>query len=280
MIHLPHLETNVTIACTRRCTHCNHFVPAQVDRFKSSMVEPGAFQDDLLRFARIAHADAFALIGGEPTLHPNIDNLIAIATCSGIADVIEVWTNGERLRQMSVNFWERMPPVKKGDPPFTLVVSAYPGVLTDEDLQWITEKCARTGHPLHIKDERHYPNFTRLLVPNEPAYTCDEATQRRYQQCWFKGYSRVLDAGHFYRCCTSPFIPQLLQGRAVGADGLCITDQTTSADVARFLAQPGFMESCRRCAGRNTDEAVPVAWGEEKDPAAWTQKSAEQQVRP
>jgi hypothetical protein len=79
MIHLPHLETNVTVACENRCIACNHFVPLQVGRFKSSMVNPADFATDLFHFGRLAHADAWAAIGGEPTLHPGLVDILRIA---------------------------------------------------------------------------------------------------------------------------------------------------------------------------------------------------------
>lgn len=273
-VQLPHLESNVTIACTRRCVHCNHFVPAQVDRVKASMITPSQLAEDLRHFGKVAHAKGYALIGGEPTLHPQLDLLCVLAKESRIADRLEIWTNGEPLAQQLPrleDFWTA--------PWDDLVVSAYPGVLNDADILYLKDRTETHGKVFHLKDERAHPNFTRLLVPDLPEYTNPVQTQRRYDACWFKTYSRVLDFGYFYRCCTSPFIPQLLQGRPVGADGLKVDESLTVEKLETFLIRTGAMESCTRCAGRNTPEAAGVQWGEEKDPAAWLRKSAEIQER-
>jgi hypothetical protein len=267
MVHIPHLETNVTIACTRRCIACNHFVPMQVDRVKASMITTEALRDDLLNFSRIARTDAWAAIGGEPLLHPKLEYLLMTArSCLAPGTRIEVWTNGEKLKPGA---WDRAVEFYTWQID-ELVVSAYPGVLTDADLAHIEAECRAVGITYRCNDERQHPNFTQLLVEGKGS---DAETQARYDACWFKTYSRVLDGGYFYRCCTSPFIPQLLRGRTVGSDGLPMNAETTEAHLRAFLDQPLFMESCRVCAGRNTAEAHGIPWKEVKDPAAWREAS-------
>lgn len=260
MIRIPHLETNVTVACENRCAGCNHFVPMQVNRFKHSMILPSVLHRDLRNFGRIAHAEAWAAIGGEPTLHPELPLLLQIAKQSGVADRIEVWTHGMNLRTMPDDFWTAFD---------TLVVSVYPGKLSDDDIIWIGAACGEAGVALEIKDERRYPNFTRLLMPP----SSPEATARRYADCWFKTYSRVLDNGFFYRCCTSPFIAPLLLGLPWGADGLWIDEHTTEEELRRFLDQREPAAGCTVCAGRNTVDAVPLPWREVRDPRAWIEAS-------
>lgn len=260
MIWLPHLETNVTVACQKRCVACNHFVPLQVRRFKQSMIPPEVLARDLRNFGRIAHTGAWAAIGGEPLLHPELPELLRIAKRSGVADVIEVWTNGLAMEDRSCGFLAHTD---------RLVVSVYPG-FPDGLLIDIKACTLEMGVELVVKDERSQPNFTQLLVPEGDTR---ETIQRRYEQCWFKTYSRVLDFGYFYRCCTSPFIPPLLMGLSWGFDGLWIDEETTEADLNRFLANPQYMPSCVRCAGRETPEAVPVPWREVPVPHEWIEAS-------
>ncbi len=264
MIHLPHLETNVFIGCQNRCIACNHFVPLQVDRVKGSMVMPADLAEDLAAFGRLAHVEGYALIGGEPTLHPLLVDLMRVARQSGIADHVEVWTNGQTLRRMAdthPGFWDEAD---------RLVVSVYPGKLTDEDLDEIRALSRDAGVELVIKDERLQPNFTVLL---EPEPTSELVTRRKYKDCWFKSYSRVLDRGVLYRCCTSPFIGPLLQGRPEGADGIPLAGLTEEA-LATFLARAEPMPSCAICAGRNTASARPIPWSEIRDPDSWVRASA------
>lgn len=261
MIRLPHLETNVTAACQNRCVGCNHFVPLMVPHVKASMIAPAQMERDLTYFARVAHVGRYGMLGGEPTLHPLLPALVEIARGSGVADGIEVWTNGQRLREMSPTFWR----VMHGE---TLVVSVYPGKLTDDDVLWIRRACADAGVALEVKDERAFPNFTQLLKP------AAARARETYDACWFKSFSRVLDHGYFYRCCTSPYIPKLLLGLPEGTDGLRVDASLTADALQAFLDQTTPMASCGICAGRNTPDAVPLPWREVDEPAEWLAASA------
>ena len=265
MIQIPHLETNITISCQNRCIACNHFVPMQVGRFKASMMPPEILERDLRNLARICHADAYALIGGEPTLHPRLPGIAQTAKRSGIANRIELWSHGQ---DWGKHIDQILPALKYID---KVVISRYPGKASDYEIGEITDLCRVNHIALDIKDEGAYPNFTQLL---EETPTGPDATQEKYKACWFKTYSRVIDWGYFYRCCTSPFIPQLLQGRPEGADGLPITEHTTEGDLKQFLALPVAMRSCEICAGRNTPSAKPITWQEIKDPKRWERASA------
>lgn len=264
MIFLPHLETNVTAACQNRCVACNHFVPIQVARFKASMIKPEQMERDLKLFGRLVHVSAYGMLGGEPTLHPRLPQLIRIARASRIADKVEVWTNGQTLLKQPGAFWEAIRDHR-------IVMSVYPGKLDDTQILAIQHVCDAKHVELHVKDERKHPNFTLLLDKTE---TGPEETQVKYNQCWFKTFSRVLDNGYFYRCCTSPYIPQLLQGRPEGSDGLKVDENLTEADILRFLNSKQAMPSCSVCAGRNTPAAQPVPWSEVNEPADWLAASA------
>jgi hypothetical protein len=264
MIHMPHLETNVTAACQNRCVACNHFVPLQVAQFKQSMIPVEQMERDLAIFSKFVHVEAYGMLGGEPTMHPHIAELIHIAVLSGIADKVELWTNGQTLHNMKPAFWRSLRDQR-------IVMSVYPGKMTDEDIDNARVRCFDEGVELWVKDERRHPNFTQLLEPKD---TGPRETQAKYQACWFKGFSRVLDNGFFYRCCTSPYIPKLLQGRPEGSDGLKVDESLTEAMIVSFLDQQTAMQSCTICAGRNTPSARPVPWDEIKDPSAWLNASS------
>lgn len=257
-ITLPHLETNVTAACQNRCIACNHFVP--LTEAKPFMLDPEQLRRDLAIFSKLVHVHAYGMLGGEPTLHPRLTELVEIAAASGIADKIEIWTNGQRLQRLPGEFW--------GAPWDKMVVSRYPGKLSDPELRFIRHACLHNRKELEVKDEGENPNFTRLLKP-----VAGDA-QRTFDDCWFKTFSRVLDNGYFYRCCTSPYIPKLLLGLPEGTDGLKIDESTTVYDVQDFLNRPEAMASCGICAGRNTSHAVPIPWSEIRDPQTWLDKSS------
>jgi GTP 3',8-cyclase len=265
MIHLPHLETNIIIACQLRCSNCNHFVSVQTSRFKSSIMPPKVLERDLSILSKICHVGGYAMIGGEPTLHPRLVELLKISRKSSICDTLEVWTNGIGLVErypINHQFWKSFD---------LLVLSVYPGKLIDDDISIIENACYTNGVSIRIMDERVHSNWTQLL---DKESANDEYSQLKYDRCWFKNYSRVLDWGYFGRCCTSPFIPQLLQNREFGSDMIKVDENLTERKLRGFLEQSTFMESCRICAGRDTPSSVSVTWHETKDPIDWLKDSS------
>jgi len=259
VIHLRHLETDIIASCQLSCVNCNAFVPLQRAIAGDLLAQPAALAHDLERLGRVAHAERYALIGGEPTLHPDLKEMLAVARASGIADSIEVWSNGLRVASMPPWFWKGLD---------RLVVSAYPGKITDEKLAAIGAKCTEAGVVFELKDERKRPRWVRLL---EAAPTDDATTQRKYDRCKNRRYSSVVDRGHFFRCCTSPFIPRLLQGRPDGSDGIAL-EGLTEQGLAAFLGRREAMEACRLCTA--FDKGRPSPWREEREPVAWLRESS------
>lgn len=253
MVRLPHVETNITTACQLRCVGCNHYVSIQ----KAHYADPEVIRRDVYNLSRIAHVDKYAVIGGEPLLHKRLVEILRIIRESGIATQIEVWTNGLKVREMGADFWGAFD---------ILVVSAYPGKMTDEDIDEIRMSCAVHGVDFQIKDARHSTYFTKLLYKT---HATDEQAAAVWDGCWYRTYTRVLDNGYFYRCCTSPFIPKLILDLPEGTDGIEV-DGLTEAGLVEFLERKTPMASCYRCAGHN---AGHIQW-RETTRAEWLKESA------
>lgn len=248
MLNIDHVETNITTACNNVCVGCNHYIPMQRPVF----VDPDQIRHDLAAFGKAAHIRRYALIGGEPTLHKRIDDILEIACASGVVDTVEVWTNGARIQAMSGAFWTMVDEID---------LTVYPG--KSVDISWIEAKCAETGTELRIKNGA--ADFTTLLYRR----TANEAeAAEMYRTCWYRTYCRVLDNGYFYRCCTSPFIPKLILGLDDGADGLPVEGITEDALLA-YLGSAETPASCARCAGNS---GAHIGW-RETSRAAWLDES-------
>lgn len=267
MITLPHLETNVTIACQLRCVSCNHFVALQTNEARKRIADPVQVYDDLAALSHFVHVDAWGALGGEPLLHPHLVDVLTAVQKTRIADVIEVWTNGIAVRsKMTPALWDAFD---------RLVVSVYPGTLDDAEIEWIKAAANEAQVEVVVKDERHVPNFERLL---EPVPSDTTSTLRKYRSCFFKNYSRVADRGFFYRCCTSPFIPRLLLGLPEGTDGIPIAGLTESA-LLQFLNQEHAPKSCEFCSGLDPAIRHRTDWKEVRNPAEWLAASRKERVQ-
>lgn len=239
MIQLPHLETNITTSCQNCCVGCNHFIPMQ----QPSFLSPEVIAKDLNKLSKLAHAKRYALLGGEPLLHPNIVKILNTAKKSGIADKVEVITNGMKLKDMTEPFWKAVD---------YLTVTMYPGKLSDEDMQLIYDKTAENGITLELK-----PAEFTALMHKHPSDT--DTAMRRYIHCWYKTYCFVVDNGYFYRCCTSPFIPELILGMPKETDGIAL-EELTEAQLDHFINQTESIPvSCKVCASNTGRE---IGWRE------------------
>ena len=265
MIRIPHLETDVLFGlCECSCVACNHAVPlwrTQAPRLTS----PASIERDLAHLSTILHADVWGALGGEPLLHPDLVKILKIVRASGIADTIEVWTNGIKLAQgkWPEGFWEA-----EFD---TLVVSLYPGRMDDDAEARVKELCDTHGRVFSPRDERRLPNFRTLL---EPQPTTHEVTRRKFAGCFFRHFSRNVTNGYFFTCCCGPHLPATVQGRPYGTDGVAIEGLTEVA-LRAYLQRTEPLGACTICAGRDT--AVPIVWSEEKDPETWLRKSRGEQ---
>jgi hypothetical protein len=144
-----------------------------------------------------------------------------------------------------------------------LVLSVYDGKHTDASLDWITKKCEDSGVVLTVKDETKHPNFMTML---EPRPTDARATKAKFDGCFFRMFSRVLNYGHFFTCCCAPHLPMLVMGREFGEDGIPVKDLTEER-LNAYLNRKDPLGACTICAGRDT--ARPLHWHEIKDPQGW-----------
>lgn len=258
MISIHHLEVDITQKCSLSCTCCNHLVvPWRSAPEGPWSTTPEQVEADLFPLAKILHADILGALGGEPTLHPKLVDILRVMRDSAIADKIEVWTHGMQLNRMKPDFWKAFD---------VLVLSIYPGKHDEASLNWITQKCLDEGVELSVRDERLNPNFRSLL---EPVPTDYETTKRKFAGCFFRHFSRSVNHGYFYTCCCWG-MPMLLQGKPHGTDGVSISGLTEEG-LLSYLNRTEPLGCCTICAGRDT--AVQIEWSEEKEIGEWLDKS-------
>jgi GTP 3',8-cyclase len=234
MINFPQLETNITEYCQNRCVGCNHIIPL-VD--KPAHLDPAVIERDLVTASKIMHSWDYSLVGGEPTMHPAIVDIIKIVKASEIADRVVMYSNGQSVRHLPDDFWRELG---------QLIITPYK--LNDDDRAYITAKCAQFALPL----EWHWVGFTRQFRRNpSPA-------ESLFQSCWFRYNRSVIDNGYFYRCCTSPFIPFYLLGQAKEADGLAL-EGITEQKLRDYLKPAQPPEICQYCTGNTGPQ---IGWRE------------------
>jgi len=70
-IRLPHISIDITKGCNMQCEHCSHLAPLLKGFFsKEELIESLASWSQKLQPKR------FAILGGEPLLHPNFEEIV------------------------------------------------------------------------------------------------------------------------------------------------------------------------------------------------------------
>ena len=237
MVIFPQLETNITTYCQNKCVSCNHMMPLVE---YPAHVAPEIIERDLAILSPFVHSDAYAILGGEPTMHPAIMDIIRIVKRSGITDKVLCATNGQSMRHLPNAFYRELD---------HLAVTPYK--IDAEEKAYISDKCRE----FNLSLEWHFVGFTRSFYRNKhnPEYAA-----QKYKNCWFLHNRSVIDNGYLYRCCTSPFIPFFLLGKTKEADGLCL-DGITEQKIIDYMGQPETPEICYVCGSNNDPQ---IGWRE------------------
>lgn len=184
-VPIPHIDVMVCTACQLRCVACTNFmgaVPMEIWPAREIM-------RDVDHAARVMHAKVACLLGGEPTSHPKLLELMRHTAQSGLADRVQVLTNGMRLHRMRPEFWAELDWLK---------ISIYPGKTPPENIDMAKRMQREHGFQLDFYDVQGDP-FRAVLTdrPHE-----GDGAQRVYEGCWYRTYTRKLEQGYLYRCCT------------------------------------------------------------------------------
>ncbi len=241
MITNPHCEISVAHHCNLACRACSHLSPILPKQF----VDLDVLRADLTTLATVYHAEEARLLGGEPLLHPDLEAVIAVVRASGIADRVEVWTNGLLLDRMGDGFWAAVDRV---------VVSAYPG---KEQTAAEVRRCHRRANEHGVRlaisvaeifRESHAEHGTRDLGLIERIYaTCQ--TRRCHH----------IERGRFHKCPPSIFLPQVLEALRDDphVDGLpIVAGPDFAARLRAYLDDPAPLRSCGHCLG-SVGRAIP-----------------------
>jgi organic radical activating enzyme len=254
-VEIPHVDVMVGDACQLRCIGCTNSMGALPQTLETV--------PDILAWceqaAQVMHAGTVCLLGGEPTSHPRLVDIMRGVQGFDLGDRTQILTHGMRLHRMRPDFWTELDWLK---------ISIYPGRTPPENITLARDRAAEHGFDLDFYDVAKDP-FRAVLTDRARSR---RETQQVYDSCWYRTYTRKIERGHFYRCCTSPSISQVVLGLPPDADGIPLSGLTT-ATLRDFLSQPTPAHACTRCFG-HTGPRIAV-WGEERGGKdAWLAKSA------
>jgi hypothetical protein len=272
----PAIEVTAVEHCNLACRSCSHLSPIFPRRF----IEPDAIASDLARLATVFHAREVRLLGGEPTLHPRLIELIEILRRSGIADRVGIETNGTLLARLPEAFWTQIDDVS---------VTLYPGHDLGPDLEGRLMRLAEQhGANLMIARAEVFRESHAALGTSD-----GELVRRIYNTCKVAHDWRchtIID-GRFYKCPQACSLPRMLGPQSdEEADSVDLTDPSGLFErLMAYLESPDPLRSCRHCLGTvgklfPWSEPSRKSWGQSQqrtteDLINWRQLERDEYVR-
>lgn len=118
---MRYLDIHVVDHCNLRCAGCLHFAPLA----KKQFLDLEEYDRDLETLAAVRGIEGYfsciCLMGGEPLLHPQVDEIVRITRSRFRDEAIMLSTNGLLLKRMADTFWETLVECD-----VMLAISAYP----------------------------------------------------------------------------------------------------------------------------------------------------------
>jgi cyclic pyranopterin phosphate synthase len=250
------LEVHIVDHCNLRCADCCSLSPM----LPKWSIDPADLARDLTLAKKALSPKWFKIVGGEPLLHPQIDECLAVARRAGIADIVSTTTNGFLLPRMSARFWELTQ---------ALTVSLYPRpALPSETIEEINRLGAAHCIPINWKTQDHFVRMDRPLSRED-----DEATRAIFRECWLRRRCHILSRGRFYTC-TRPAHLQTLLGDQFFEDGVLLHDRAElMPEIHSYLHREHSLRACAVCEGGHAPQSPHRQMTPEEIPAsraAWT----------
>ncbi len=233
MIKRLSLEHPLVQHCNLRCVNCDHGSPLSPKHFSNLET----FQRDITSLATCLSVNTLKLVGGEPLLHPEFREFLAIARESAISDRVQLWTNGLLLHKLA--------PGDLNDCD-DLIISSYPGVRQRWQNEAVKALSERATFRVFVKHPTHF-----LKVDADPGARDSKTVTQTYLECknaheW--SCHSFID-GFYYKCSRSQFLNQSLPPNPNG-DGVPIRDVTTiSIDLMNYINDPTPLAACSSCLG-------------------------------
>lgn len=234
------LEYNLVDHCNYACEDCSHLSPWL--RPRKAGLE--SFRADLAALARVYHVRRLRFVGGEPFLHPELLGFVRAARESGVADQIQICTNGSLVDRVDEAVFGEID---------LLSVSWYPDARLDEEkVARIRALCRRYGTRLRLERIDRF-RAMRLDHPNpDPALVQEVYDTCQIAHAW---YCQTFADGVFYLCSRPLYTNAYLDRKGLEAPNLRALDGVplhTPDLQARLLASLGTrapLASCAWCLG-------------------------------
>lgn len=234
------LEFNLVQHCNYSCAECSHFSP----HLKAQQAALDTFARDLNALQKVYRVQRFRFVGGEPLLHKDILSFIRAVRRSGIAEKIEICSNGSLADRVPDEVFREID---------MLSISWYPDPRCNQaTIDLITSKCRTHGTVLKVEKIDRF-RMMQLDAPiADPALVKQVFRSCQIAHSW---YCQTFNDGYFYLCSRPLFTGAYLKQHRPAVpqfskvDGLSLHDEDLLERLLDYLGSERPLESCKFCLG-------------------------------
>lgn len=234
LLHISAIELNITEQCNICCLGCDHAIGIIPNR----NVDKKDIKKDVRSLQQILHTRTIRIIGGEPLLHPNIEEITGYISEASIADSIELWTNGILLHKIPQKVLEMVDGI---------VISRYP----EQNYEWtqatLTKYVNQYNVWINIRDCNYFTwSYKFQPIGKSPL------TEIVYANCREAYTCNTVRNGKFYKCVQSAFATDRLSayGVVLKDEGICLhNNPQVVGEIKQLLRCRKPMAACSYCLG-------------------------------
>lgn len=184
-----HLRFNIDIVshCNLNCKGCGHFSPLS----KGSFISIDSFKRDCIRLSKLSggFVERIDIMGGEPLLHPDINELLCICR-DFFSGEINLCTNGILLASMPDEFYSVC-----ASNDINIAVTIYP-----IRIDWITINNKASAHNVTIKKIGTKGYDHRLWYKNKRDLSGSQDIEHNFEVCPWGNNCIILEDGKMATC--------------------------------------------------------------------------------
>lgn len=227
------LEVHIVNHCNLRCDHCCSYSPF----LKKWEITPDLVYRDLSKLKNYIKPSFLKIVGGEPTLHSNLLEVLRVARSSEISSTISLTTNGHFFDRISDECLELLD---------WITISVYPERnYSNDDLKKFIRHAKKFNVKINSKIQDNFVQMNREIVSSSAE------TKTVFKDCWIHHSCHSVRDGHFYSCTRTQYLKSMSAENFEG-DSIYIHDRNEKNMVTKlrdYLNREEPLKTCYLCKG-------------------------------
>jgi organic radical activating enzyme len=190
-IHLPHVSIDITKGCNMNCPQCSHLSPMMHGYFLKEELT-----DSIIAWSQKLQPKRFAILGGEPLLHPDFQELVLLTHQHWKESEIVIVSNGTLLHKIDDSFLRKISKIGR----IRFDISQH-----SDSSGWIkkfeTEKSRFAFYNISMTLRKSYSEWFVIYQQdfNGRYIPYQSNPQKAWNNCFGKSFYKIHEGKLFYR---------------------------------------------------------------------------------